>query len=144
MISERIWPHCTVSPTLPQPIHYGWCSFSEKLSANIINLVNSSAATLGLMGHDALFSAVAVAELRVMWVLARRDYTEALHKRATKARKIRNMGKLAMHVSDRQSLLICTLILRNQGLFQTLEIFQVLQTLIFFQGSTLKKAGLVL
>ena len=30
-------------------------------------------------------------------------------------------------------------VLRNQGLFQTLEKFQVLQTLIFFQVSTLKK-----
>ena len=53
-ISERIWPHYTVSPTLPQPIHYGWCSFSEKLSANIINLVNSSAttATWALTRHE--------------------------------------------------------------------------------------------
>ena len=59
------------------------------------------------MGHaartysGAILSSCSIAELRVMWVLARRDYTEALHKRATKARKIRNMGKLAMHVSDR-------------------------------------------
>ena len=43
-----------MSPTLPQPIHYGWCSFSEKLSANIINLVNSSAttATWALTRHE--------------------------------------------------------------------------------------------
>ena len=38
-----------------------------------------------------------------------------------------------------QGLLICTLISENQGLLQTLEKFQVLQTWIFFQGLHLEK-----
>ena len=35
---------------------------------------------------------------------------------------------------DRVGLLICTLIYENQGIFQTLEKFQALQTLIFCSG----------
>ena len=41
-----------------------------------------------------------------------------------------------LHVEYLVGLLICTLISENQGLFQTLEKFQVLQTWTFFQFVT--------